>query len=33
LRLSNHGITIGFFGEPSSPIVLAMGMPMSMCVI
>ena len=32
LRLSSHGMTIGFFGEPSRPIVLAMGMPSSMCV-
>src|SRR5262245_45952056 len=32
LRLSSQGITIGFFGEPSSPIVEAMGMPKSMCV-
>src|SRR6185295_11549453 len=32
LRLSIHGITIGFFGEPSRPMVEAIGMPMSMCV-
>src|SRR3954470_14738095 len=32
LRLSSHGITIGFFGEPSRPMVEASGMPMSMCV-
>ena len=32
LRLSSHGMTIGFFGEPTRPIVDANGMPMSMCV-
>src|SRR4030095_12887218 len=32
LRLRIHGITIGFLGEPSSPIVEAIGMPRSMCV-
>src|SRR5690348_9988834 len=32
LRLSSHGTIIGFLGEPSSPIVEAIGMPMSMCV-
>ena len=32
LRFSIHGITIGFFGEPSRPIVDAIGMPISMCV-
>src|SRR4029079_15787525 len=31
-RLSSQGMTIGFLGEPSRPIVDAMGMPMSMCV-
>ena len=31
-RFSTHGITIGFTGEPASPIVEAMGMPISMCV-
>ena len=33
LRLASHGMIIGFLGEPSRPIVLAMGIPMSMCVI
>ena len=32
LRLSSHGMTIGFFGAPSRPIVDASGMPSSMCV-
>ena len=32
LRLSIHGITIGFLGAPRSPIVDAIGMPSSMCV-
>jgi hypothetical protein len=32
LRLSSQGMIIGFFGEPSRPMVEAMGMPMSMCV-
>ena len=32
LRLSSHGAIIGFTGDPASPIVEAMGMPMSMCV-
>src|SRR5437879_11948103 len=32
LRLSSQGMIIGFFGEPSSPMVEAMGMQMSMCV-
>src|SRR5438105_9153840 len=32
LRLSSHGITMGFFGEPRRPIVDASGMPMSICV-
>ena len=32
LRLSSHGITIGFTGEPASPIVDANGIPISMCV-
>src|SRR3989442_119709 len=32
LRFMSHGITIGFFGAPSRPIVEASGMPMSMCV-
>src|SRR4051794_19944140 len=32
LRLSIHGITIGFLGEPSRPMVDAIGMPVSMCV-
>src|SRR5690349_18997691 len=32
LRLSSHGTIIGFLGEPSSPIVEAIGMPRSMCV-
>src|SRR3954463_11407723 len=32
LRLSSHGITIGFFGAPSRPMVEASGMPISMCV-
>src|SRR5688500_15697022 len=32
LRLRSHGITIGFFGEPSRPIVEASGMPISIWV-
>ena len=32
LRLSSQGMIIGFFGEPSRPMVEAIGMPMSMCV-
>src|SRR5687768_14429285 len=32
LRFKIHGMIIGFFGEPSSPIVEAIGMPSSMCV-
>src|SRR5678815_1357834 len=32
LRFSSHGITIGFTGDPASPIVEASGMPISMCV-
>src|SRR6266566_8316164 len=32
LRLSSHGMIIGFLGEPSNPIVEAIGMPRSMCV-
>src|SRR5688572_6824333 len=32
LRLSIQGMIIGFLGEPSRPIVEAMGMPVSMCV-
>ena len=32
LRLSSQGMIIGFLGEPSRPIVEAMGIPMSMCV-
>jgi hypothetical protein len=32
LRFSSHGITIGFTGDPASPIVEAKGMPISMCV-
>src|SRR6187399_1921675 len=32
LRFSSHGMIIGFFGEPASPIVLAIGIPISMCV-
>src|SRR6185436_12351852 len=31
-RFSNHGTIIGFFGEPSRPMVDAMGIPSSMCV-
>jgi hypothetical protein len=31
-RLIIHGITIGFLGDPSRPMVDAMGMPVSMCV-
>ena len=31
-RLSSHGITIGFTGDPASPMVDASGMPISMCV-
>ena len=31
LRFKIHDPTIGFFGPPSSPIVDAMGIPMSMC--
>ena len=32
LRLSSHGTTIGFTGEPARPSVEAIGMPSSMCV-
>src|SRR5215207_11673180 len=32
LRFIIQGMTIGFLGEPSSPIVEAIGMPVSMCV-
>ena len=32
LRLRIQGMIIGFFGEPSRPMVEAMGMPSSMCV-
>ena len=32
LRLSSQGMTIGFTGDPASPIVEASGMPISMCV-
>src|SRR6185436_16811109 len=32
LRLSNQGITVGFLGEPSRPIVDAMGIPSNMWV-
>ncbi len=32
LRFSSHGTTIGFTGDPASPIVEAIGMPISMCV-
>src|SRR6266487_4418843 len=32
LRLSNQGMIIGFFGEPSRPMVEAIGMPVSMWV-
>src|SRR5690349_14668033 len=32
LRLSSHGMTIGFTGDPASPIVEASGMPISMWV-
>ena len=32
LRLIIQGIIIGFFGDPSRPIVEAIGMPVSMCV-
>jgi hypothetical protein len=32
LRFSSQGITIGFTGDPASPIVEASGMPISMCV-
>src|SRR5690242_17554817 len=32
LRLSSQGMTMGFLGAPSRPIVEASGMPMSMCV-
>src|SRR5688572_29093065 len=32
LRFISQGMTIGFFGEPASPMVDASGMPMSMCV-
>src|SRR4051812_31838959 len=32
LRFSSHGITIGFLGEPSRPMVDASGMPISICV-
>src|SRR4051812_26364602 len=31
-RFSIHGMTIGFLGDPSRPIVDAIGMPVSMCV-
>src|SRR5215471_18214155 len=31
LRLIIHGMTIGFSGEPSKPIVEANGIPRSMC--
>jgi hypothetical protein len=31
-RFSSHGMTIGFTGDPASPIVEASGMPISMCV-
>src|SRR2546425_6061685 len=31
-RFNSQGMIIGFFGEPASPMVEAMGMPMSMCV-
>src|SRR5713226_9484263 len=32
LRLISQGITIGFTGDPASPMVEANGMPISMCV-
>jgi hypothetical protein len=32
LRLSSQGMTIGFTGEPASPMVEASGIPTSMCV-
>ncbi len=32
LRLSSHGMTIGFTGEPRRPMVEANGMPISICV-
>src|SRR5687768_13383156 len=32
LRLRSQGMIIGFLGEPSRPMVEAMGMPISMCV-
>ena len=32
LRLIIQGMIIGFFGDPSRPIVEAIGMPVSMCV-
>src|SRR5882724_1031918 len=32
LRFISHGMIIGFLGEPASPIVEAMGIPISMCV-
>src|SRR6187431_855123 len=32
LRFSIHGMIIGFFGEPSRPMVEASGMPVSICV-
>src|SRR5690242_7858133 len=32
LRFIIQGMTIGFFGDPSRPMVEAMGMPVSMCV-
>ena len=32
LRLRIHGVTIGFTGDPASPIVDAKGIPRSMCV-
>src|SRR3954463_5894284 len=31
-RVRSHGMTIGLFGDPSNPIVEAMGIPMSMWV-
>src|SRR3954468_20452109 len=32
LRFKSHGMIIGFFGEPSRPMVEAIGIPSSMCV-
>jgi hypothetical protein len=32
LRFRSQGMIIGFFGEPSRPMVDASGMPSSMCV-